>query len=149
MAAMDGIEHKQPKLRIVEAHDTVVKRIAEVLRPGSSLMALADVLQKSSLGMEYFEDAHDSWLTCSPGVQNRFAEAMRSYSTGVLRHVQDASSNHVPTLEEIILVRRESAGVSPLYQLVEYAHGLTVPDEVFKDPHIRELEALGSDMVSM
>lgn len=74
---------------------------------------------------------------------------MRSYSAGVLRHVQDATSNHVPTLQEIILVRRESAGVSPLYHLVEYAHGLTVPDEVFSDPQIRELEVLGSDMVSM
>lgn len=99
--------------------------------------------------MTNLEDAHGSYLIGSPGVQNRFAEAMRSYSAGVLRHVQDAASNHLPTLEEIILVRRESAGVSPLYHLVEYAHGLTVPDEVFKDPHIRELEALGSDMVSM
>lgn len=99
--------------------------------------------------MTNLKDVHDSWLTGSPGVQNRFAEAMRSYSAGVLRHVQDASSKHVPTLEEIILVRRESAGVSPLYHLVEYAHGLTVPDKVFKDPHIQELEALGSDMVSM
>lgn len=74
---------------------------------------------------------------------------MRSYSAGVLRHVQDACSNHVPTLEEIILVRRESAGVSPLYHLVEYAHDLNVSDEVFNDPDIRELEVLGSDMVSM
>lgn len=55
----------------------------------------------------------------------------------------------MPTLEEIILVRRESAGVAPLYHLVEYAHELNVPDEVFSDPQIRELEVLGSDMVSM
>lgn len=74
---------------------------------------------------------------------------MRSYSAGALRHVQDASSHHVPTLEEIFLVRRESAGVTPLYHLVEYAHDLNVPYEVFNDPDIRELEVLGSDMVSM
>lgn len=83
------------------------------------------------------------------GVRDRFAEAMRSYSAGVLSHVQDISSNYVPTLEEIIMVRRESAGIAPLYQLVEYAHDLNVPDEVFNDPKIQELEVLGSDMVSM
>lgn len=99
--------------------------------------------------MAYRKRARVSLLTCSQGVQHRFAETMRSYTTGALRHVQDASSNHVPTLEEIILVRRESAGVSPLYALVEYAHDLNVPDEVFDDPDIRELEVLGIDMVSM
>lgn len=99
--------------------------------------------------MAYLKDGRSSLLTYSQGVQRRFADAMHSYSAGVLRHVQDASSNHVPTLEEIILVRRESAGVSPLYHLVEYAHDLNVPDEVFDDPDIRELEVLGSDMVSM
>lgn len=30
MAVMDGKEHNQPKLKIVEAHDTVVRRIAAV-----------------------------------------------------------------------------------------------------------------------
>ncbi|KAH8762474.1 isoprenoid synthase domain-containing protein [Diaporthe sp. PMI_573] len=116
MAAMDEKGHVQPKLKIVEAHDTVVKRIGE----------------KAPLG-----------------VQTRFAEAMRSYSAGTLRHVEDASSKHMPSLEDIILVRRESAGVKPLYHLVEYAHNLDIPDEVFNDPHIQELEILGMDMVSI
>jgi len=74
---------------------------------------------------------------------------MRSYSAGTLRHVEDASSKHMPSLEDIILVRRESAGVKPLYHLVEYAHNLDIPEEVFNDPHIQELEILGMDMVSM
>lgn len=44
MAAMDGTEHNQPKLKIVEAHDTVVKRIASVWCSVPSPMTLADVL---------------------------------------------------------------------------------------------------------
>lgn len=39
--------------------------------------------------------------------------------------------------------------MKPLYHLVEYAHNLDVPNEVFNDPHVHELETLGMDMVSM
>lgn len=74
---------------------------------------------------------------------------MRSNFAGALKHVEDASSNQKPSLEDTILVRRESAGVKPLYYLVEYAHNLDVPNEVFNDPHIQELETLGMNMVSM
>lgn len=42
MAAMDGIEHNERKLKIVEAHDTVVTRIAAVWRSVLSPMIPAD-----------------------------------------------------------------------------------------------------------
>lgn len=44
MAAMNGTEHNKPKLKIVEAHDTVVKRIAAVWYSVPSPVTLADVL---------------------------------------------------------------------------------------------------------
>jgi hypothetical protein len=74
---------------------------------------------------------------------------MGSYCSGALKHVNDTSSQRIPTLEEMVMLRRESAGVSPLYHLVVYAHDLKVPEEVFDDPSIQELETLGIDMVSM
>lgn len=42
MATMDGTEHKQPKLKIVKAHDTVVERISAVCYPFPSSPILAN-----------------------------------------------------------------------------------------------------------
>ena len=60
-------------------------------------------------------------------------------------HVGDQT----PSLAKMMELRRESAGAAPLYHLVEYAHGLQLPDEVMQDSTIRELEILGMDMVFM
>lgn len=63
--------------------------------------------------------------------------------------VSDRLGNRLPSLEEMLAIRRNSAGCRPLYPLVEYAHGLQLPDEVFDNPSIQELEDLGVDMVVM
>jgi Terpene synthase family 2, C-terminal metal binding len=83
------------------------------------------------------------------GVQRRFAKTMNAYCQGALVQVLDYSTGRTPSLEEMVLTRRLSAGVSPLYHLVEYAHGIEMPDEVFEHPVIQELEYLGIDLVSM
>lgn len=74
---------------------------------------------------------------------------MQDYCRGALIQINNQFAQRVPTLEEIVLIRRESAGCRPLYHLVEYAHCLRVPDAVFDDPVIQELENLGMDMVAM
>jgi hypothetical protein len=74
---------------------------------------------------------------------------MHAYCLGALKHVDDEFQNRIPTLDEMILIRRRSAGVSPLYHLVEYAHQIKLPDFVFEHPIIQELQSLGIDMVSM
>ncbi|KXJ86405.1 isoprenoid synthase domain-containing protein [Microdochium bolleyi] len=79
-------------------------------------------------------------------VRSRFARTMGQYCSGALKHVSDHTVKHVPSLGEMVLIRRESAGVSPMFHLVEYAHNLRVPDEVFASPLIQELETLGIDL---
>ena len=74
---------------------------------------------------------------------------MHSYCEGALAHVYDQFSRKMLSLEEIIETRRMSSGVSPLYHMVEYAHNIRLPDEVFEHNVIKELEILGIDMVSM
>lgn len=74
---------------------------------------------------------------------------MQSYCNGAVAHVAEYSANRIPQLEEMVMTRQESAGVSPLYHLVEYAHSIRLPDWVFEHPVIQELEILGIDMVSM
>jgi hypothetical protein len=96
--------------------------------------------------------AHDSVvhrIKTKPDAQRRFALAMAKYCRGALIQVDDSFTGRIPSLEEMVLTRRESAGVSPLYHLVEYAHDLHVPNDAFEDPIIAEMEVLGMDLVSI
>lgn len=81
------------------------------------------------------------------GVQRRFAHAMQHYASGVAHHVEHFTTNHTPSLEEMLQTRQLSVGVMPLYHLVEYAHGLSIPEEVFEHPVIQTLERLGAEFV--
>ncbi|RFU80025.1 terpene synthase [Trichoderma arundinaceum] len=83
------------------------------------------------------------------GVRKRFALAMQGYCQGALAQIDNQISERHPSLEEIVAIRRESAGCKPLYHLVEYAHRLRVPDNVFDNPVVQELENLGMDMVAI
>ncbi|KAK1984687.1 terpene synthase metal binding domain-containing protein [Colletotrichum cereale] len=81
------------------------------------------------------------------GVQRRFARSMELYAEGVARHIETFTSHRHPSLQDMLQTRRLSVGVAPLYHLVEYAHSLQVPDEVFEDPAIQALERLGADFI--
>lgn len=72
---------------------------------------------------------------------------MGLYATGVAEHVDTFTSHRIPSLQDMLETRRLSVGVAPLYHLVEYAHSLRMPDEVFEDPVIQTLERLGAEFV--
>jgi hypothetical protein len=72
---------------------------------------------------------------------------MTDYGTGALRHVQTQFSGNDVSLEEMLATRRKSAGVTPLMALVEYAHGLDLPDEIFGNQSIQEFQRIGTDLV--
>ncbi|KAL4894373.1 terpene synthase metal binding domain protein [Aspergillus ambiguus] len=81
------------------------------------------------------------------GVRRRFANAMKNYCTGTLEQVKNCSNGDLPTLQEMLDLRRQSSGVSPLFALIEYAHKLDLPDAVFESRSIKEIERLGIDLV--
>jgi hypothetical protein len=83
----------------------------------------------------------------SYGTQRRFVRAMQHYALGVAHHVGHFTTNHIPSLEEMLSTRQLSVGVAPLYHLIEYAHEIVLPDEVFEHPVIQALERLGADLV--
>ncbi|KAL2813229.1 terpene synthase metal binding domain protein [Aspergillus granulosus] len=83
----------------------------------------------------------------SVGTQRRFAKTMHSYCMGSLAQVQNASRKTSPSIEEMLALRRQSAGVAPLFALVEYAHKLDLPDVVFECRPIQEIERIGVDFV--
>lgn len=72
---------------------------------------------------------------------------MQDYAAGVAAHVTHFSNERTPSVLEMLETRRLSVGVAPLYCLVEWAHGMRVPEGVFEDEVVRELEGLGADFV--
>ncbi|KAF9061647.1 pentalenene synthase [Rhodocollybia butyracea] len=82
-----------------------------------------------------------------PGVRRRFAKTMGDYCNGALAQVCTCSSGQAPSLEETLAMRRQSAGVSPLFALVEYALKLDLPDFVFETRSIKEIERVAIDLV--
>ena len=72
---------------------------------------------------------------------------MQHYTLGVAHHVGHFTANYIPSLKEMLSTRQLSVGVAPLYHLVEYAHEIVLPDEVFEHPVIQALERLGADFV--
>ncbi|PYI05323.1 pentalenene synthase [Aspergillus sclerotiicarbonarius CBS 121057] len=81
------------------------------------------------------------------GIRRRFAKAMNDYCTGCMAQVWSCSKGELPSLEKMLSLRRQSAGVSPLFALVEYAHKLDIPDFVFECKSIQEIERIGIDLV--
>jgi hypothetical protein len=80
-------------------------------------------------------------------VQDRYVQAMTDYGTGALRHIQTHFSGENVSLEEMLATRRQSAGVTPIMALVEYAHGLDLPGKVFDARSIQEFQRIGTDLV--
>lgn len=93
---------------------------------------------------------------------------MSDYCNGTLEQVRHCSTGARPSLDEMLALRRQSAGVSPLFALVEYvailgdkfnmvendaddyrryAHKLELPDCVFESRSIQEIERIGIDLV--
>ncbi|PWY91371.1 pentalenene synthase [Aspergillus sclerotioniger CBS 115572] len=81
------------------------------------------------------------------GIHRRFARTMNNYCTGCMAQVRSCFKGELPSLEEMLSLRRRSAGVSPLFALVEYAHKLDIPDFVFECKSIQEIERIGIDLV--
>ena len=54
------------------------------------------------------------------GVQQRFYNATLNYCNGVLEQVGQEHQARVPGFEEQLVTRRGSAGVTPLFALIEY-----------------------------
>ncbi|UKZ74540.1 hypothetical protein TrVFT333_002210 [Trichoderma virens FT-333] len=123
----------------------------------SLMMPMLDKFSRKDIGVEdrlrivKFHDTVVKRMAIETpiGIQKRFALAMQGYCRGALVHIENQFSGKRPTLEDIAMIRRQSAGCKPLYHLIEYAHCLRVPDEVFDHPVIQELENLGMDMVAI
>ncbi|GIZ48664.1 hypothetical protein CKM354_001171500 [Cercospora kikuchii] len=83
--------------------------------------------------------------TAPPGVQKRFLKTLRHFCDAVLDQVGYCSTDRVPTIDEILATRRQSAGVAPLFPLFEFANLLHLPDTFFEAPATIEMQNAAMD----
>jgi len=76
----------------------------------------------------------------------RYKSAMKQYCEGTLAQVQQVTLHDLPHAEDVFLRRGQSVCVLPLFALVEFAHGIDVPDEVYNTDDMRDIRALGIDI---
>jgi hypothetical protein len=74
---------------------------------------------------------------------------MHDYCKGSMEQVKWRSQGRFPSIEDTLSTRRKSAGVAPLYALAEYALKLDLPNAVFENESIQEIERIGVDFVVM
>ena len=74
---------------------------------------------------------------------------MHQYCAGVLEHVDSHHRYETQSMEEMIVRRRSSIGIAPLYVLVEYCSDLELGERVFWLSEIQHLEMLAADIVFM
>ncbi|KAJ6522663.1 isoprenoid synthase domain-containing protein [Mycena vulgaris] len=84
--------------------------------------------------------------TATIRVQHRFMEALNLFFQSVNDQAQDRLSGAIPTLEQYILLRRDTSGCRPCWALIEYANNLDIPDEVHEHPVIRGLSDAAADL---
>jgi hypothetical protein len=121
---------------LVDVHRTVWSRIAHSSPKGTHSISW---FLWPALGT-------NNWHT---EVQQRFVRRMHDYCKGSMEQVKWRSQGRFPSIEDTHSTRRKSAGVAPLYALAEYALKLDLPNAVFENESIQEIERIGVDFVVM
>ncbi|EIM89671.1 terpenoid synthase, partial [Stereum hirsutum FP-91666 SS1] len=96
--------------------------------------------------------ARDYWSRCiqqaKPGVQQRFKSSMNMFFQAVEQQANDRGGEVVPDLESYIDMRRDTSGCKPVFDLIEYALGFELPEEVVDHPVIKALNQGANDLVT-
>ncbi|CAE7142636.1 unnamed protein product [Rhizoctonia solani] len=77
-----------------------------------------------------------------------FVEATESYTRAITQDMADHYAGHVQTFEEFRKYRRDTSGVKVTLAMLEYAHGINLPDEVMHDAIISELSLAGNEILT-
>ena len=83
-----------------------------------------------------------------PDIKRRYVAAMKQYCAGTIAQVRQTTLTGSPdiTLEQVLQERRQSVCVLPLFALLEFAHDISLPDDVYDEKPMREVRELGIDI---
>ncbi|KAL4916019.1 pentalenene synthase [Aspergillus aurantiobrunneus] len=88
----------------------------------------------------------------SSALQRRYKESMKHYMLGIIDQLHEERANpSVSSLTplEHLAMRHRTVAIKPCYALSEYAYGLEVPQYVFDNKVIKELEDLALDIIAL
>lgn len=92
------------------------------------------------------------WVRCmkdaGPRTQARFKEHVQHYFQAVSKQAHARDEGYVPDLESFIDIRRDDSACKPVFDLIEYALGIDLPDFVAEHPVIRALNNGSNDLVA-
>lgn len=74
---------------------------------------------------------------------------MEQYCSGTLAQVQQATISDLSSIHEVLLRRRQSVCVLPLFALVEFAQDIDLPDEVYNESTMEDIRTLGIDITML
>ena len=86
--------------------------------------------------------------TCPPLIQRRIVESLEDFFQGLQRTTFDRTIGAIPDIEDYISRRRETSICRLAFLLIEYAHGMKLPRDVYNDPIIVNLTSLANDLMS-
>jgi len=83
-----------------------------------------------------------------PLVQKRFELSFDRFFIAVNEERKSRNRGETPSLDEYIERRRDNVAVRPCFALIEFAHRFEVPEDVWKNPIIRQLDDWAVDLVA-
>ncbi|KAG8908272.1 hypothetical protein FRB99_007805 [Tulasnella sp. 403] len=86
--------------------------------------------------------------TASQGTQRRFVETTQLYVDAIYQQVVNRRHDEIPSIETFIQLRRDTSAVKLVFALVEYSLNLDLPDEVFENQVVRDLEQGANDILT-
>ncbi|KAH9848860.1 terpenoid synthase [Lenzites betulinus] len=96
--------------------------------------------------------AREYWSRCiqdaKPGPQARFKETLELFFEAVHQQARDRDTGIIPDLDSYINVRRDTSGCKPVFDLIEYAMDIDLPDFVVEHPIIKALNQGANDLVT-
>ncbi|KAI0351509.1 terpenoid synthase [Trametes cingulata] len=96
--------------------------------------------------------ARDYWTRCirdaKPGPQARFKETLELFFESVNQQARDRDAGIIPDLESYISMRRDTSGCKPVFDLIEYAMDIDLPESVVTHPIIKALNQGANDLVT-
>ncbi|KAH9912960.1 terpenoid synthase [Epithele typhae] len=78
----------------------------------------------------------------------RFQRHLAAFRLGQAITARDVSEHIVPDLESYITTRRDASGAKLLLDLIIYAGGLSVPQQVYEHPALRRLRQDAADIIA-
>nr|AQH32583.1 terpenoid synthase [Polyporus brumalis] len=83
--------------------------------------------------------------TATPEAAKHFVETLKAYLNSVIVQAEDRDNDTIRTIDSYLEIRRENVGVRSAYMPGELH--LSIPDEAFYHPVIKELEYLAIDLI--